>query len=189
MGRSQQRLIRAVSVVALTVVAVCFATSDSVLAGAVAATLNTARFSAIVLAFALAARAPGPLATRRTQLTLAFVAAHGIHYASVVARAIVEPSNPLRHLRSENLFVVGAGVLLLMLIAFTARATSGLGARTNAIAVYVAWTAMALASASRFRSSLPSAVVLTILGLAMVWRIGSARKRKASDAAVLNRVP
>ena len=189
MGTSQQRLIWAVSGIALAVVAVCFATSENVIAGSIAATRYTARFSGLVFAVALAARAPGRLASRRGQLTLAFVAAHGIYYASVVARAIVEPTDPLRQLRAENFLIVGAGIVLLALIAFTAHATSKIGAGTNAFAVYVAWAALALASASRLRTSISSAVVFGVLALAMLWRIGSARKRKAAQAAMLNQVP
>jgi hypothetical protein len=186
---SEKRLIWIVSGLALAVVIVCFATADSVLVGSIAATRYTARSSGLVLAFAVAARAPGQLASRKTRLTLAFVAAHGIHYATVVARAVVEPSNQLRHFRAENFVVVGAGVTLVVLIALTAKATSEAGARTNAVAVYVAWTALALASASRLRTAIPSAVVLSALVLAMLWRIGFALKCKATDVAALNRVP
>jgi hypothetical protein len=188
-GTSQQRLIWIMSAIALAVAIACFATADNVLAGSIAATRYTARFSGLVLAFAVVARAPWPLASRKAQLTLAFVAAHCIHYATVVARAVIEPSNPLRLPRVENFLVVGAGAALLLLISLTAKATSKAGARTNAVAVYLAWTALALASASRLRTSTPSAVVLSVLVLAMLWRIGFALKRKAADAAVLDRAP
>jgi hypothetical protein len=169
LGSTPQRaLIWAVTGLALLVVALCFASSDGVLAGSIAATRYSARLSGIVLAFALAARAPWPLAARRAQLALAFVAAHGVHYATVIGRAVVEPGNRLRHPAAESLVVVGGGVALLGLVAMTARSTSTVGARTNAIAFYIAWAALTLASASRVRTSLPSVVVLGVLVLALL---------------------
>jgi hypothetical protein len=70
---------------ALLVVATCFAASDSVVAGAVAATRYSAYFSGLVAAVALVARDPRPIALveRRTEWTMAFVAAHGVHFATV----------------------------------------------------------------------------------------------------------
>jgi hypothetical protein len=161
--------------VALLVAATCFATSSNVLAGAIAATRYTARFSGLVLAIALVARAARPVALsrRRAELTLSFVAAHGIHYSTVIGRAFVEPSNNLRHFAIENVVVVLGGVALVGLVAATAKATSRAGTRTNAIVFYILWSLLAIASASRFRTSLPSAVVLVILIGAMLWRVGS----------------
>src|SRR5260370_10195144 len=71
---------------ALVVVALSFATAGSALPGAIAATRNSARFSALVFAVALAARAerPRPLVRRRIQITLAFDAAHVVHYVTVI---------------------------------------------------------------------------------------------------------
>ena len=161
--------------VALLIVVACFATSKSLLEGAVAATRYSARFSGLVLSIALVARAARPvaLAKRKAELTLSFVAAHGVHYTTVIGRAFVEPSNNLRHSAIENLIVVLGGVGLVGLAAATARATSRAGTRTNAVVFYILWTLLAIASASRFRTSLPSAVVLGVLVSAMLWRVGS----------------
>ena len=173
--RSRRAFIWAATGLALIVVAACFALSDEVLPGAVAATRESARFSGLVMAAALVARAPRPVAVsmRRTELTLAFVAAHGVHYATVVLRAVVEPGSRLRSFSFEVETVVLAGVLLLAVLAGTARATSRTGRRTNAFAFYIAWTVLALGSASRARSHLASAIVLGVLITAMVWRIGT----------------
>ena len=161
---------------ALLVVATCFGLSDNVLSGAVAATRYSARFSGLVLAAALVARAPRPVAwsMRRTELTLAFVAAHGVHFATVVLRALVEPGNKLRTFGVDVVVLVLLGLILLAVIARTARATSVAGLRVNRIAFHVAWTALVLASALRARTAPASAVVLAALAAAMVWRIGSA---------------
>ena len=174
-SRTRRAFIWVATGIALLVLATCFATSDSVLAGAVAATRYSASFSGLVAAAALSARAPRPIALskRRTELTLAFVAAHGVHYATVVLRALVEPDSKLRSLAIDVVLVVLGGLILLAVIARTARATSRAGRRANAFAFYVAWSVLAIGSALRARTSLASAVVLGALSAAMAWRIGS----------------
>ena len=173
--RSRRAFIWAATALALGVVATCFTTAGDLLAGAVAATRYSARFSGLVIAAAVVARAPRPVALsrRRTELTLAFVAAHGVHYATVLLRALVEPGNRLRSFAFEVELVVFLGLVLLAVVAGTARATSDRGRRTNAIAFYLAWTVLVLASTLRARVSVASAVVLAVLGAAMLWRIGS----------------
>jgi hypothetical protein len=69
--------------------------------------------------------------------------------------------------------VVFLGVLLLALVAGTARASSEAGRRVNAIAFYVAWSVLALASASRARLFPASEIVIGVLVAALLWRIGS----------------
>ena len=171
------------AVAAAGVVALSFAASDGALAGAIAATRNSARFSALVFALALAARAgrPQQLATNQAELTLAFVAAHGIHYATVVARAAIEPGNRLRELSVEPLAIVGAGFGLLALLALTARARSASGARTHRIAFTLVGALLAIALGSRARVSAPSALALSILAAAFVWRLASALTVWRSD--------
>jgi hypothetical protein len=173
--RSRRAFIWGATGLALGVVGTCLATSDDVLAGAVAATRDSARFSGLVLAAALVARAPRPVAWSRwrTELTFAFVAAHGVHYGTLVLRALVEPDSRLRSFAIDVVLVVLFGVALLAVIARTARATSPAGRRANAIAFYLAWTVFALGSASRAPDSVASAVVLAALGAAMIWRIAS----------------
>lgn len=158
------------------VVALSFAASDGALAGAIAATRNSARFSALVFALALVARAgrPPQLATHQVELTLAFVAAHGIHYATVVARAAIEPENRLRELSVEPLAVVAAGFGLLALLALTARARSASGVRTHRIAFGLVGVLLAAALGSRVRIFVPSALALLVLAAAFVWRLASA---------------
>jgi hypothetical protein len=174
-SRSRRTFIWGATGLALLVVATCLAVSGNLVAGAVEATRYSARFSGLVMAAAVVARAPRPVAwaRRRTELTLAFVAAHGVHYATVILRAVVEPGNRLRTFGLDLIAVVLLGLFLLAVVAKTARATSVAGRRANAIAVYVAWTVLVLGSAVRARVSPASAVVLAVLVAAMSWRIGS----------------
>ena len=173
--RSRRAFIWVATALALVVVAACLATGEDIVAGAVAATRYSARFSGLVMAAAVVARAPRPVAwsRRRTELTLAFVAAHGVHLATVIGRALLEPASKLRTFSIEVDLVVLGGFGLLAVIAATARAASVPGKRANAIAFYVAWTVLTLGSALRTRTALASAVVLAALGAAMLWRIGS----------------
>jgi len=173
--RSRRAFIWVATALALVVVAACLATGEDIVAGAVAATRYSARFSGLVMAAAVVARAPRPVAwsRRRTELTLAFVAAHGVHFATVIGRALLEPASQLRTFSIEVDLVVLGGFGLLAVIAATARAASVPGKRANAIAFYVAWTVLTLGSALRTRTALASAVVLAALGAAMLWRIGS----------------
>lgn len=183
--RSRRTFIWVATGLALLVVATCLAVSGDLLPGAVAATRNTARFSGLMMAAAIVARAPRPVtwSMRRTELTLAFVAAHGVHYATVILRALVEPGNELRSFRVEAVVVVFLGLALLALVAGTTRATSVAGRRVNAFAFYLVWTVLVLASTLRARVSLASAVVLGVLVAAMLWRIGSgvAERRVAPE--------
>ncbi len=174
-SRTRRVFIWVATGLALLVVATCFAASDSVLAGAVAATRYSANFSGLVAAVALVARAPRPIALskRRTEWTMAFVAAHGVHFATVVLRPLVEPDSKLRSFAIDVVLVVVAGFSLIAVIAATARATSREGRRANAVAFSIAWMVLALGSASRARASLASAIVLGALIAAMTWRIGS----------------
>jgi len=173
--RSRRAFIWVATALALVVVAACLATGEDIVAGAVAATRYSARFSGLVMAATVVARAPRPVAwsRRRTELTLAFVAAHGVHLATVIGRALLEPASKLRTFSIEVDLVVLGGFGLLAVIAATARAASVPGKRANAIAFYVAWTVLTLGSALRARTALASAVVLAALGAAMLWRIGS----------------
>jgi len=173
--KRERRWIAWSAVAAAAVVGLSFAASDSALAGAIAATRYSARFSALVFALALAARAGRPvqLGTHQAELTLAFVAAHGIHYATVVARAAIEPENQLRGLSVAPLAVVGAGFGLLALLALTARAQSAWGARTHRIAFGVVGLLLAVALGSRARIFVPSALALSALAVAFVWRVAA----------------
>ena len=147
------------SVVAATaIVAFSFATADDLLGGAGAAARNSARFSAFLFAVALAARAgrPPQLGAHQIELTLGFVAAHAIHYGTVLARAAIDPANALRQPSLDALVVVAGGVGLLALVGLTARAHSTSASRAHAIAFYIVGAIFAAAEKSDISSGFSS---------------------------------
>jgi len=169
---------------AAIVVALSFATADDVLAGAITATRHIARFSGLVFAVALVARAGRPhwVASYRAELTLAFVAAHGVHYATVIARAAVEPGNALRHPNLEALGIVTGGFGLLLVLALTARARAPAAAHLHAFAFYVAFGLLALALGSGARRSRWSMIAEVLLIAAFLWRIAAPHLHFTSGA-------
>jgi hypothetical protein len=169
------KIILLVAAAAVAVVAVCFLATGDVLSGTIAATRFTARFSALVFALALMARAGRPqfLAARWQSLTYAFVAAHVVHYGTVATRAFVEPGNRLRQLALEPALVVAGGVSLIVVLA----ATRG---RIQSVVFYVAGIILALALSSRVAHAAQyptSTIAFAILIAAFAWRIGCALKR------------
>jgi hypothetical protein len=172
-------IVAATVLAALIVVALCFASAHAALAGAIWATRYSARFSALVFALALAARAERPraLAARRAELMIAFVAAHGIHYATVLARAAVEPGNHLRQPSLERFLSLGGGFGLIVLLAATARPHSRGAARAQALACYVALAAFVVALGTHAAQEVGAAVTLACVVAALGWRVAVAVAR------------
>src|SRR5215469_10727439 len=140
-------LIWSVTTVALVMVALPFLSSVMPLAGIVQATRSTARFSGLIFAIALVARSGRPAALAGTTFawTMAFVAAHGVHYGVIITRAFIEPGNDLRTLSVRSVLTVVIGFGTLALAAFTARATTGWRTRAHRFALYVLWSLFAFA--------------------------------------------
>jgi hypothetical protein len=185
---SQRHLIWAATILGLIVTALAYTFSLTLVRGAIAATRDSARFSGLVFALALIARASRPalLARNKAGLTLAFVAAHGVHFGTIIARAAIEPGNPLRHFALQNVLVVGFGFGITATVAFTARAKSQAGSRTNAVAFYIVWTLFAVAFGASFRTAAASAVMFIVVVLAMFWRVAGTflpASRRMSAAA------
>jgi hypothetical protein len=173
---SQRHLIWAATIVGVIVTALAYAFSPTLIGGAIAATRDSARFSGLVFALALVARASRPalLARNKAGLTLAFVAAHGVHFGTIIARAAIEPGNPLGHFALQNVLVLGFGFGITGVIAFTARAKSRPGSRTNAVAFYIVWALFAVAFGASFRTSPASAVMLIVVVGGILWRVAAA---------------
>ena len=93
-----RKLVLLAAATAVVIAALCFVGNTPV-AGLKLATIVTARFSGLIFTFALVARA-SQLASRRVTLMLAFVAAHGVHFATVVARAIVDRASDFHNSRT-----------------------------------------------------------------------------------------
>ena len=117
------------------------------------ATRNSARFSALVFAVALAMR------SRRTGTAWmrAFVAAHLVHYGSVLYQAVTDVHTRMHAISVEHSVVIIAGVLLLVPLAFASSDSSRVWRRLNAAAVLLTWAtfvAGATLNAVRYRAAL-----------------------------------
>jgi hypothetical protein len=166
---SSARTIVLVTLAALAVAAACYLAAPDVVTGAITATRFSARFSALVFAAAVVARAGRPqfLATRWQSWTFAFVAAHLVHYGTVAARGFLEPGNPLRHPTLQAFAIVGGGVSLLIAIAVTR-------GRFQSAVFYLAGTLLTLALSSRAihpAQHPTSTIVLAVLLAALAWRV------------------
>ncbi len=160
-GTPTRRAVLLAAAVSVALVVLAFALEPGAIEGAVYATRWTARWSALVMAIAVARRAP-----RRAPWCYGFVVAHTIHYGTVVTRALLEPTNALRHPNLRIGGMVLGGAALLVALAFTARWRT----RLNTALLYLGWLILALFSAVRY-PQLPSMIVLAILVLAMIWRL------------------
>ncbi|MGH9579414.1 MAG: hypothetical protein ACRD2R_00345, partial [Terriglobales bacterium] len=135
---AEKRVVGMVLGLALAVAAGNYALLGTDVPGAAEAARNTARFSGLVFALALAAPALRLPATREG-LVLAFVTAHTVHYAAVVVRGVVDTNSDLHRLQRGSLVVVAFGVLLLLVIAVTAGAHADVRRALQRFAVSVAW--------------------------------------------------
>lgn len=149
------------------------------LAGAPAAARNTARFSSLIFALAFAVHSHPRWGHAYRTAFLAFVAAHGVHYATVIAYHVLlgQLFNPM--------FIAGAalGGALLLAAALTITRMP----RFHRLLSFVIWAALVFALSSRFRAHwLPEAPIVALLALAMAARIGDvwkARPRKTQSAS------
>lgn len=130
--------------------------------GAGVAARNTARFSGLVffLAWAMRSRPAGAVA-----LTYAFVAAHLIHFGTVLDLGWVDPSNHLHRLDPKAVAVLGSGVLLILLIGVTNGGTgvNSWRVRIHTFLFYVAALLFLVASgthAMRYWASAPTFLAL-----------------------------
>ncbi|HEU4382449.1 MAG TPA: hypothetical protein VFR85_03010 [Anaeromyxobacteraceae bacterium] len=163
-----------VTALSLLVAASCFAVAGEVLAGAMCATRFSARFSALVFALALAARAGRPrfLAARRLEWTLAFTIAHAVHYTTVLVRALVEPDNDLRHPSLDAVLIVTGGFGLIATLAWTVLTDRR---RLQAALFYAIGAGLGLVLSPRAADPAAhpaSAAAMAVLIAAAFWRIG-----------------
>lgn len=143
---------------------------------------NTARFSGLVFALALVARSPrmAPLFAQRWPLFWAFIAAHGVHFLSVLAIIIFDPTHPLRAslLRLAITLAVGYGIVLAS--AMTAGpADAPFHSCAHTALFYVVALLFVVAFVSGVRSTHP----LSIFNLVVLVLALSARAIPAKQAA------
>lgn len=150
------------------------------------ATLVTARFSGLLFAIALVSRASRPiaLAQHRAELMLAFVAAHGVHFGAVLARAMFDSKSDFHNLKPQTVLSFAIGFSLIGVLAFTIRARTSATRVAHSVAIYVIWTIFILGFFSGRRQP-ASAAMLVVVVAAMLIRIalGISGRSKASSAS------
>ena len=193
-----RKLIWLATAVCLAAAAISFIGESSTLAALGEAMRRTAKVSGFFFALALIARGGLPrwFGENRIALLMAFVAAHGVHLATVALNAALDPHNPLRTLSATTVLSVTIGFGLLLLTALTARAAAGLRLRANIFGFYALWVLFVLAffghaQGIQGHEGEPGAAALFLfLLLAMAWRIAApfmrlqaAAEQKARAAA------
>src|SRR5215472_8546920 len=163
-----RKIVLLAAATAVVIAALCFIGNTAV-AGVRLATLMTARFSGLIFAFALVARA-SQFALRRASLMLAFVAAHGVHFATVLALAIVDRANGLHNLKPQTFITFAVGFSLIGVLALTTRSASRAGRLTHSITGYVVWAAFAIAFFSGRKQAASAAMVIVVI-VALLVRI------------------
>jgi hypothetical protein len=173
-GNSTRTAVILAATVAAALVTLAFVVEPDRIQGAIYATRWTARWSALIMAIAVTRRAP-----RRAPWCYGFVVAHTIHYGTVVTRALLDPTNALRHPTLVSGALVLGGAALLVALALTARWRT----RLNTALLYLGWLILAIFSAKRY-PQLPSMIILGILVAAMIWRaVDQLRGRPLSTPA------
>jgi hypothetical protein len=179
--------LRGVIAVAFLIAALSFFSTSNRTRGAHRAARNSAAFSGLMFALALARRGSTTPATLQTQLTMNFVAAHAMHYACVVAVGVFDVASHLHNMTRGAPIIIAYGTIHLGLIALTARANTRAKAIVNTIAVYALWAIFTLAFSGRGLKGVPlPALMFGLMWLAMAVRIARAvagRRKQAMVAA------
>jgi len=177
-----RKLVLLAAATAVVIAALCFVGNTPV-AGLKLATVVTARFSGLIFAFALVARA-SQFASRRATVMLAFVAAHGVHFANVLALAILDRGSDFHNLKPQTFITFAVGFSILGVLARTTRAASPAGRITHAITGYVVWALFVIAFFYGRKQPASAAMLIVVLA-ALLLRIGlgmSAAKARPASA-------
>ena len=138
---------------------------------------NSARFSSVVFAVALAAR----VGLRAVGWMHAFVVAHVVHYATVSYAAVTNVHHHLHSIDARNAVVIVFGVLLLLVLASTSSSRRTLWRRVNAVAVFIVgavFAGSAVLNAARSRAAvIPAVAVLVGLTIHLYRRYLRSRAR------------
>jgi hypothetical protein len=133
---------------------------------------NTARFSALWMAAAIAWRA----SERGLDALKGFVATHAVHYAAVLWFAYSDAHHHLHSFAPTALLVATFGTAHLIVVATTMHAATGWRQKLNSAAVYLAWLLFVIATGSRLFKEPAAAVVFAVMLAAMAYRLLSASK-------------
>ena len=134
------------------------------------ATRNSARFSALVFSVALAARA----GSTGTPWMRGFVAAHLVHYATVLYQAVIDVHTRMHVLSADHVVITVAGLVLLAPLAFASPGSGSSWRRLNAVAVILVWGTFAGGAAlnsSRYRMALVPLIPLFAALAIHVYRL------------------
>lgn len=175
-----------VALVAIAVGVAAYLRYDAFGPGLSSAARNTARFSGVIFALALAARSRRfpALFARRGEAFWAFVAAHVVHYAYVVAVAVLDTGSPLHQVNPANVAVFGSGFSLLAAAAFTAGpAQEPFRSRAHSVFFYWLGLSFAVALGAGAMKSPFSAVALAALVLGSLVRMIPVRAPAAHAAS------
>ena len=159
---------------ALAIAVLCLLTNSHP-AGVRSAAVMTARFSGLLFAIALAAHAPrlAWLHARRVGLTFAFVAAHGVHFATVLGLALADSESDFHNLKPATFLSFAVGFSMVGCLALTTRGLSRPARITHGILFYATWALFTLAFFSG-RRALASAAMAAMMVVVMGARIGLA---------------
>jgi hypothetical protein len=155
-------------------------------AGLGSAARNTARFSGLIFAFALAARSPRipALSANAWRLFWAFIAAHGVHFIAVAAVVALDVTSPLHQLSTRVLITLAVGFGLVLATALTAgRRDSPFRSRVHAFFFYIVAASFVIAFGSRALHAPLSALPLALLLAALVLKLLPVGRESASVAA------
>lgn len=155
-------------------------------AGLGAAARNTARFSGIIFALALASRSPRfpRLHLERWPLFFAFIAAHGVHFLAVAAVVAFDVTGPLHQMTPKVMMTLAGGFGLVLATALTAgSATAPFQSRAHTFFFYVVAASFAIAFGGRAQHAPLSAVAFVLLLAALVVRMLPVRQPATSAAA------
>jgi hypothetical protein len=182
-AQSPAMRLRTVVAIAFLVATLSFYSTRDHVAGAHRAARNSAVFSALVFAIALARRGGATPATFETGLTLNFVAAHAVHYSAVASVMVLDVASDLHNMRRGTPFVIAFGVTLLTLVAATARRNTRAKGIVNSIATYIVWTLFTVAFSGRgLKGDVVPAVMFGVMLLALGVRISRAIKARHKHA-------
>jgi hypothetical protein len=172
-----RRTINVAAVVNLVVALVTYAILGWTAFGGGAAARNTARFSSVLFALALATHFHPRFGKQYRTLFMCFVAAHGVHYGTVVVYHLL-----LGRLVNLPFLVIGSvGFLLLLGAAITLTRMP----RVHLVLSYVIWAGFAVALASNIRKHpLPDALLATVMTFAMVVHGVYAFRRRPISTSV-----
>jgi hypothetical protein len=155
--------------VAITILAIAVTAGSYWVRGAHAAVLDSVRFSALIFAFALAARAVrSPLHGKRQPLTIGFAFAQYVHFMAVAAFAYADATHPLHSLAPAAIVtMLGGATHITVMLSAALRGWP----KVEAFTFYLAGVFLLTAFAKYAIARPVSGVMAVVLLAALVYRV------------------